>query len=119
MHRHRFIQYALAVVLALVAGLSLLLWWAGLPPVYAALLGVNAVTLLLYGYDKRQAIVGRTRIPEVALHGVALLGGSPAAMLAQGLFRHKTRKRGFRMVFAGIVLLQIGLLYAGWRYFRT
>ena len=65
-----------------VEALSLLLWRLGLPPVYAYLAGVNIVTLLAYGYDKRQAIAGKGRVPEVVLHLAALLGGTPGALLA-------------------------------------
>jgi uncharacterized membrane protein YsdA (DUF1294 family) len=97
------------------AGVSLLLWRAGLAPLYAGLIGVNVVTVALYGYDKRQAIIGRTRVPEATLHIAALLGGSPGAIVAQGLFRHKTRKRGFRIVLAAIVLLQAAAVYGYWR----
>ena len=118
MQRYRFIQYVFGIVLCMAAGLSLLLWRCGLAPVYAGLIGVNVVTLLLYGYDKRQAIVSGLRIPEVVLHCAALFGGSPGAMLGQMLFRHKTRKRRFRMVFAAIVVLQGLALYGCWRFLR-
>ena len=96
--------------------LSLLLWRLGLAPVYAGLISMNVVTLALYGYDKHQAVVGGARIPEAALHIAALLGGSPGAILAQRLFRHKTRKRGFQVVLAAIVLLQVVVIYGYWRY---
>ena len=116
MQRHRLVQYTLGLVLCAALGLSLLLWWLGLTPVYAGLASMNAVTLALYGYDKHLAVAGRTRVPEAALHVAALLGGSPGAMVAQGLFRHKTRKRSFRMVQAVIVLLQIVVIYGYWRF---
>ena len=118
MQRHRLIQYTLGLALCIALGLALLLWRLGLAPVCAGLIGVNGVTLLLYGYDKRQAIVGGTRIPEAALHVAALLGGSPGALLAQLLFRHKTRKRSFRIVFVAIVLLQIVVIYGYWQLTR-
>jgi uncharacterized membrane protein YsdA (DUF1294 family) len=116
MHGHRYVRYTLGLAAGAALGLSLALWRLGLPPAYAGLAGVNAVTLLLYGYDKRQAIVGGTRIPELALHLGALLGGSPAALLGQQLFRHKTRKLSFQMVFAAIALLQIVGFYGYWRF---
>lgn len=99
-------------------GLSLALWRLGLVPVYAWLVSVNGMTLLLYGYDKRQAVGGGSRIPELVLHTAALSGGTPGALLGQGLFRHKTRKRGFQIVCAAIVLLQTAALYGYWRYLR-
>ena len=100
----------------LVVGTSILLWWLGLPLVYAYLIGINAVTMLLYGYDKRQAIVGGGRVPEVILHATALVGGSPGALIAQMLFRHKTKKFKFRVVFVGIVLLQVLVAIGYWSF---
>jgi uncharacterized membrane protein YsdA (DUF1294 family) len=103
-------------VLCAALGLSLALWRLGLALAYAGLISLNMVTLALYGYDKRQAIVRGARIPEAALHVAALLGGSPGALLGQELFRHKTRKRSFRIVFVAIVLLQIAIIYGYWRF---
>ena len=95
-------------------GLSLALWRLGLAPAYAYLVSINAIALLLYGYDKRQAVVGGFRVPELVLHLGALAGGSPAALVAQGLFRHKTRKFRFQVVFAAIILLQIAAVCGYW-----
>ena len=114
MPKHNHVRYALGFAAAAAVGLSLALWWLGLAPVVAWLAGINAVALLLYGYDKRQAVVGRTRIPELVLHMAALCGGSPGALLGQGLFRHKTRKLRFQAIFAGIVLLQAAALCGYW-----
>lgn len=118
MPKHRFIKRVLAIVLCAAVLLALLLWRLGLAPLYAGLVSMNAVALLAYGLDKRQAIAGGIRIPEVVLHVVALLGGSPGALLGQELFRHKTQKRAFRLVLAGIFVLQAGLIYGYWRFSR-
>lgn len=78
------------------------------------LMGVNALTFLLYGWDKRAAKrAGAARVPEYILQLLALFGGSPAALLAQQFFRHKTKKASFRLAFQMIVFLQIMAL-AGW-----
>jgi len=119
MPKHRFIKRVLAVVVCITIALALLLWRLGLAPLYAGLIGVNAVTLLLYGYDKHQAAAGGTRIPEAVLHILALLGGSPAALIGQELFRHKTRKLAFRLVLIPIFLLQAALVYGYWRFVRS
>ncbi|MHC4521796.1 MAG: DUF1294 domain-containing protein [Planctomycetota bacterium] len=116
MARHQPKKTFFRIAAILVAVLSILLWWLGLPGLYAYLIGINAVTILLYGYDKRQAIVGRGRVPEVTLHLAALVGGTGGALLAQGLLRHKTRKFAFRVVFVGIILLQC-LVAVGYWYF--
>jgi uncharacterized membrane protein YsdA (DUF1294 family)/cold shock CspA family protein len=63
----------------------------------AALLGV--VTWIAYALDKHAAQQGRRRIPENTLHLLELLGGWPAALIAQRVMRHKTRKPGYRRVF--------------------
>ena len=86
-----FLVVTLCVVgTALAAGLhyQIPLW-------IAALVGVNVATAYLYAYDKAVA-GGSRRVPEAQLHLHALLGGSPAALLSQVLFRHKTVKPGFR-----------------------
>lgn len=72
----------------------------------------SAVAFLTYGYDKRAAGVGGTRIPERVLHLLALLGGAPGAWLGQQAFRHKTQKRSFQIAFWVICGVQVGLLIA-------
>lgn len=62
-------------------------------------LAVNLVTFALYGADKRAAVRQGPRVPEKALHALALAGGTPAAWLAQRHFRHKTRKDSFQAMF--------------------
>ena len=59
----------------------------------------SLVSFVLYGFDKRRARLDGERVPEKRLHALALLGGWPGAMLGQRLFRHKTVKTRFRIVF--------------------
>jgi uncharacterized membrane protein YsdA (DUF1294 family) len=76
------------------------------------LLAINALTFLLYGLDKRAARNGSWRIPEKSLHLAAILGGSPAALIAQQLFRHKRRKGNFMVWYWLIVVFQVaGIAY--------
>lgn len=98
----------LAGILA-AAGLGAALYYS-LPVWIGYLAGINFAALSLYGYDKAVAGGTRTRVPEAVLHGTALLGGSPAAFAAQLLFRHKTVKPSFQLVFRAIVAAQALLL---------
>lgn len=66
---------------------------------------VSGVAFLLYWSDKRKARADAWRTPENVLHALELAGGWPGALLAQQLFRHKTRKVSFQVVFWFIVLL--------------
>ena len=60
-----------------------------------ALVAVNLFTILLFWQDKQRALAGGRRIAESDLLGLALFGGSPGALLAVQLFRHKTGKQPF------------------------
>jgi uncharacterized membrane protein YsdA (DUF1294 family) len=105
---------ALALVLLGTAGLVLLfrlpLTWYHL--LAAWLVAINLTTFGYYGYDKARASAGRRRVPEVVLHGLVLLGGTLGGYAAMRLFRHKTVKGSFRLVFWFIVVLQVGLIAA-------
>lgn len=70
----------------------------------------STLTFAAYFMDKRAARLGRRRTPEAALHSLELLGGWPGALLAQRLFRHKTAKVRYQVLF-----WLIGALHAaGW-----
>ncbi|HHD81878.1 MAG TPA: DUF1294 domain-containing protein [Campylobacterales bacterium] len=81
-----------------------------LEPLVAYLFSINITTFLLYGYDKFISTTQKLRVPELNLQTLALLGGSPAALVAQKFFRHKTVKGTFQIVYWIIVLVQVGLL---------
>ncbi|UVE19525.1 DUF1294 domain-containing protein [Pseudomonas sp. LS44] len=68
----------------------------------------SVVSFLQYWGDKHKAQKGRWRTSENSLHVTELLGGWPGALVAQQLFRHKTRKLSFQVVFWAIVLLHQG-----------
>ncbi len=72
---------------------------------------INGLTFFLYWHDKRSSqIPGARRIPESTLLGAGFLGGTPAALVAQRLLRHKTRKTSFQLKFWAITFVQLGLL---------
>jgi uncharacterized membrane protein YsdA (DUF1294 family) len=66
---------------------------------------ISILTWLAYYHDKKRAISGGWRVPESTLHLLELLGGWPAALLAQSCLRHKSSKKSFKFAFWIIVLL--------------
>ncbi len=60
---------------------------------------LSLVTLLVYFLDKLAAKNKQWRTPEKTLHLLALLGGWPGALVAQQLFRHKSKKAAFQRIF--------------------
>jgi uncharacterized membrane protein YsdA (DUF1294 family) len=73
---------------------------------------LNVFAFALYAFDKYAARRGGRRVPERVLLGAALLGGTPAVLVAGLVTRHKTAKRSFRLLFALNVLIQLAAL--GW-----
>ncbi|MDR7194091.1 DUF1294 domain-containing protein [Luteimonas terrae] len=73
----------------------------------AALAGLNVLTAAAYALDKHAAQRGRWRTRESHLHLLELLGGWPAAGLAQQALRHKRAKPVYRKVFAAMVVLHL------------
>ncbi len=81
-----------------------------MPPLLAYLLSLSGLALLLYGWDKHQAMRRGARVPEAVLFAAAVLGGSPGALLGMMLFRHKTRKPLFAVGVPVTLLAQVILL---------
>jgi uncharacterized membrane protein YsdA (DUF1294 family) len=75
-------------------------------------LGVlNLVTFLWFGYDKRRARKGGWRTPEAHLLLLSFFGGFPGGWFGMSVFRHKTRKLGFRVkMFLATLLSPVWLL---------
>lgn len=110
-----FLLVAASIVAAVTGGAVAL----SLPALLGLFAGVNVATIALYGYDKAVAGGSRLRVPENVLHLLAFVGGSPAALLGQSLFRHKTVKPAFRRRFWLIVVAQLAILTAaGWILLR-
>lgn len=65
-----------------------------------------------YAFDKFAAKCGWRRIPERNLLIADLLGGWAGGLIAQGIFRHKTKKRSFLMRFyASIAINLVSMAY--------
>ena len=74
----------------------------------AYLLLINIIT---YAADKTKARQNKWRIPERTLILLALLGGSPAALLAMKHCHHKTRHLKFKLGIPIILIIQIVITY--------
>jgi len=78
------------------------------PPIIALVYFLlSIVTFYLYYKDKRAAKEGLWRVSEDTLHIIALLGGWPGAIMGQYIFRHKTQKLRFRVVFYLTLLINL------------
>lgn len=71
---------------------------------------LSAGSFAFYGWDKAAARRGGRRTPELTLHLLALAGGWPGALLAQSVFRHKTKKQPFRSIFWCTVVVNCAAL---------
>ena len=89
---------------------SYLYVYQNIAPLISYLFAINISTFLLYGYDKFISSKEGLRVPELTLHILAILGGSPAGLLAQKFFRHKTIKGSFQVVYWSVVVVQIALV---------
>ena len=79
----------------------------------------SIVAFVAYGIDKRAAVREKPRISERTLHIMGILGGWPGAQLGRQIFRHKTLKLPFRIVFFLIVTTHLcfigyGMFFGWW-----
>ena len=77
-------------------------------------IAINTLTLFIYGLDKWKAHHKRWRIPEAVLLCLAVLGGSPAALVAMHLFHHKTLHKKFHYGVPAILLVQLAAAVYCW-----
>ncbi|GAB4540065.1 MAG: hypothetical protein Kow0063_29520 [Anaerolineae bacterium] len=103
-----FIFVAVALIIFLVIVLALTTTWHAY---WIWLVAASVITFLLYGYDKGQARLGGLRVPELVLHGLALLGGFPGGWLGRAVFRHKTRRLAFTGVLIASTIIHLGVIY--------
>ena len=97
-----------ALFLAGICGAAVRGWLpAAVPIVYAA---ASVTAAGVYAADKSAARRNQWRTPERMLHLLALVGGWPGALVAQAVFRHKSRKPSFRIVFWTTVALNCAAL---------
>lgn len=70
----------------------------------------NAVTFLLYGFDKYKAKKHRWRISEATLLTLAVIGGSIGAWTGMQIWHHKTMHKKFKYGVPLIIILQAALV---------
>lgn len=105
-----FQKYGLGACVILLASFLTLIF-QGASTITAYLISINVATFIMYAIDKTVAGTDMLRVPERLLHWMALVGGSPAALLGQNLVRHKTQKKEFLAVYWLIVALQVSVFF--------
>lgn len=111
--------YDLFMLIAAIACISIgliLTWITGWQPYFIWLATINVVTFLFFGFDKSQARTGNTRIPELVLLSMILLGGFIGGWLGRLVFHHKTRKQKFLIVLIISTALHLFIIY--WLFLR-
>ena len=80
-------------------------FWLGL-----WVLALSVIAFAAMGIDKRRARLDRWRIREATFFILALIGGSPGAVLGMRVFHHKTRHWYFKFGLPAILIAQIVLV---------
>ena len=106
-----FIRYAILSLIGFGLLFFLFRFRIHLSPLFAYIATINAVGFMMYALDKFLAKRSWLRVPESLLHLLAFGGATPAAIVAQQLFWHKTTKRSFQVMFWMIALVQVILVY--------
>lgn len=66
---------------------------------------ISLITYTTYASDKRRAQTQAWRIPEMYLHALEMIGGWPAAWMAQRRLRHKSSKLSYQVKFWMIIVI--------------
>lgn len=109
------LQYSLSGALLALTTALILEGALDLPLILAWLIGINLFTFLFYAIDKLNSTSSapqKVRIPEAALLFLAMMGGSPAALLAMALLGHKTNKLEFILPLLFIMAAQGAIMYS-------
>ena len=82
----------------------------------AYLAAISLLAVILTVRDKRAARRSKWRTRESTLLLVAALGGSVAMLLTMRVIRHKTKHAKFTVGLPVMIILQIALVAAAWRW---
>lgn len=69
------------------------------------IVGINLLTFIVYGVDKRKAKKKKHRIPEITLIFLSLIGGGLGGLMGMVIFKHKLSKRLFYIGIPIIIIL--------------
>jgi len=110
MKRYPYRNTMIVVALIAVPLCLLLRFQLGWHWIAAWLVAINITALPVWLWDKRGAgREGASRVPEAALHTVALIGGTPASLAAMSLFRHKTLHARFKLIYIVFLVIQVAV----------
>jgi len=78
------------------------------------IIGVNVLSFILMGVDKKKAERQQYRIPERTFWMLAVLGGAIGVIFGMRTYRHKTKHASFKIGMPLVLLLNI--ILAGYLY---
>ena len=74
------------------------------------LLIINVLAFVMYGVDKRRAVINEYRIKEGVLLWMARMGGGIGSWLGIKTFRHKTKHAKFRIIVPLWIVIWVGAI---------
>ncbi len=75
---------------------------------------LNGIAFFIYGVDKRKAVKEKYRIKESTLIWIGLIGPF-GALAGMKVFRHKTRKSKFKLIYLFVILHLILIGFIVWK----
>lgn len=72
---------------------------------------INIITFILFAIDKLKAIKEKSRVRNLTLFIVSILGGSVGALLGMHIFHHKTKTWYYIYGIPLILIIQIYTIY--------
>jgi len=76
---------------------------------------LNSISFFMFGFDKQRAVKNEYRIRESTLIILGLLGPF-GALAGMKVFRHKTRKIKFKLIYLFLAMHVILIIYLAWKF---
>lgn len=83
--------------------------------IWSYLIGINLISFILMGIDKRRAREKKYRISEQTLWLWAIIGGALGGAVGMFYFRHKTKHLNFKIGFPILAVIHV-YLFIKWQY---